>query len=210
MNLEFLENVCQVLPSLVWCKDKRDEADEMLTAALPLNTLAQPDAAAKHTHTAHTDCAHYTLERKQICLCLLTNSHPPALTLACSITSCTLRPQNAFWGTHRFLILLFGASGFLGFLNDSVESEAQAAHARQVSHVYVKLQLLIPQRLRAHRHLRACHHLTEQLAAMEQTGLHHKLDGGTHIHSSDQMKAWHAVWKLKSLAHVWERLFVED
>lgn len=182
MNLEFLENVCEVLPSLVWCIDKRDEADEMLTAALPLNTLAQPDAAAKHTHTAHTDYAHYTLERKQICLCLLTNSHPPALISACSVKSCTLRPQNAFGfsGTHRFFILLFGASRFLGFLNDSIESEAQAAHARQVSHVYVKLQLLIPQRLRAHRHLRACHHLTEQLAAMEQTSLHHKLHKETH------------------------------
>lgn len=63
----------------------------MLTAALPLNTLAQPDASAKHTHTAHTtDYTLYTLERKQICLCLLTNSHPRVQTLVCSITSCTL------------------------------------------------------------------------------------------------------------------------
>lgn len=94
MNLEFLENVCQVLPSLVRCVDKRDEADEMVTAALSLNTLAQPDTAAKHTHAVHTDYAHYTLERKQICLCLLTISHPPALTSACSIASRMLRPQK--------------------------------------------------------------------------------------------------------------------
>lgn len=99
MNLEFLENVCQFLPSLEWCTDKRAEADEMLTAALPLNTLAQPDAAAKHTHTAHTDYTPYTLERKQICFCLLTNSYSPAPTLARSIISCTLRHENA----KRFL-----------------------------------------------------------------------------------------------------------
>lgn len=79
--------------------------------------------------------------------------------------------------THRFLILLFGATGFLGFLNDSIERKAQAAHAWQVSHVYVKFQLLIPERLRADCHLRARHHLTEQLAAMEQSSLHHKLEG---------------------------------
>lgn len=95
MNFKFLENVCQILPSLRWCVDKRGEADEMLTAALPLNTLAQPDAAAKHTNTAHTDCAHYTLERKQICLCLLTNSH---FALAGSITRGTLSwPSKYFF-----------------------------------------------------------------------------------------------------------------
>lgn len=212
MNLEFLENVCQFLPSLRWCTDKRAEADEMLTAALPLNTLAQPDAAIKHTHTAHTVYAHYTRERKQICLCLVTNSHSPAQTVACSITSCTLRPKNTtrFWQTHRFLILLFGASGFLGFLNDSIESEAQAAHARQVGHIYVKLQLLIPQWLRAHCHLRACHHLTEQFAAMEQTSLHHKLEGK---HTYTVVIRWrHDMWSgsWRGLALVWGRLFVED
>lgn len=82
-------------------------------------------------------------------------------------------------GTHRFLILLFGASGFLGLLNDGVQGEAQAAHAGQVGHVDVKLQRLAPQWLRAHRHLRARHHLTEQLAAVEQAGLHHELEGDT-------------------------------
>lgn len=82
-------------------------------------------------------------------------------------------------GTHRFLILLFGASGFLGLLNDGVQGEAQAAHAGQVGHIDVKLQLLVPQWLRAHHHLRARHHLTEQLAAVEQAGLHHELEGDT-------------------------------
>lgn len=79
-------------------------------------------------------------------------------------------------GAHRFLILLFGASGFLGLLDDSVEGEAQPAHARQVGHLDVKLQPLVPQRLRAHRHLGAGHHLAEQLAAVEQAGLHHQLE----------------------------------
>lgn len=74
-------------------------------------------------------------------------------------------------------MLLFSAAGFLGLLDDSIECKAQAAHARQVSHVYVKLQLLIPQRLRAHGHLHGCHHLTEEFAAMEEAGLHHKLEG---------------------------------
>lgn len=80
-------------------------------------------------------------------------------------------------GPHRFLVLLFGASGFLGLLDDGVEGDAQPAHARQVGHVDVKLQPLVPQRLRAHRHLGAGHHLAEQLAAVEQAGQHHKLEG---------------------------------
>ena len=93
MNLEFLETVCQFLPSLERCADKRVEADEMLTTDLPLNTLAQPDTAAKHTHAAHSVVrVHYTLERKQICLCLLTNSHPPAQTLD---SSCILKPPKS-------------------------------------------------------------------------------------------------------------------
>lgn len=88
--------------------------------------------------------------------------------------------------THRFLILFFGAAGFLGFLNDSVEREAEAAHTREVGHVDVKLQLLVPQGLGAHRHLRGRHHLAEELAAVEQTGLHHELEGGTHTHTHTQ------------------------
>lgn len=79
-------------------------------------------------------------------------------------------------GAHRFLVLLFGASGFLGLLDDGVEGKAQPAHARQVGHLDVKLQPLIPQRLGAHRHFRAGHHLAEQLAAVEQAGLHHQLE----------------------------------
>ena len=120
MNSEFLENVWPFLLSLVWCTDKRAAADEMLTAALPLNTLAQPDAAAKHTHTAtHTDCAHHTPERKQICLCLLTNSHPPAQTVAYSITNRTLRPwKKTPWacdGLTAFLFFFLVPRGFLAF-----------------------------------------------------------------------------------------------
>lgn len=54
MNLEFLEKAYQFLPSLEWCSDKSSEADETLTATLPLNTLAQPDTAAKtHPHSTH-------------------------------------------------------------------------------------------------------------------------------------------------------------
>lgn len=83
MNLEFLENVSQFLPSLDRCADKRAEADEVLTAALPLSTLAQPDAA--ETTDPHRSYTHYTQERKQICLCLRTNSHHQPKTLACSI-----------------------------------------------------------------------------------------------------------------------------
>lgn len=169
---------------LGWCIDKRAEADEMLTAALPLNTLAQPDAAAKHTHTAHTDTLH---TREETDLFVLANKFTPTSpnTRLLNHKLYTEARKMSLWRTHRFLILLFGAAGFLGFLNDSIERKAQAAHAGQVSHVYVKLQLLIPQRLGAHCHLRACHHLTEQFAAMEQTSLHHKLDGETHTHSSD-------------------------
>lgn len=40
---------------------------------------------------------------------------------------------------------------------------------------------------------------------MEQTGLHHELDGEIHIQSSDYTQAWHAVWKLNSLPRVCER-----
>lgn len=174
MNLEFLENV---LP-LVWCADKRTKAEETVTTALPLNTLAQPDATAKHTHTTHIDYARHTLQRKQICLCLLAHSHPSARPPAQSqILQFSPPPSQSIFLTHRFLILLFGAFRFLGFLNDCVERETQAAHAGQVGHVYVKLQLLIPHRLRAHRHIQARHHLAEQIAAVEQTGLHHKLQG---------------------------------
>lgn len=150
------------LASLKWRADKSVAAAEALTAALPLNTLAQHDAAAKHTHTLHT---------------LHNREETDRFVLADKFS-----PQNAFEQTHRFLILLFRAAGFLGFLNDCIEREAQAAHAWQVSHVYVELQLLIPQRLRAHRHLRGCHHLTEVFATMEQTGLYHELEG-KHTHA---------------------------
>lgn len=94
--------------------------------------------------------------------------------------------------THRFLILLFGAAGFLGFLNDSIEGKAQAAHAWQVSQVYVKFQLLIPERLRAHCHLGACHHLTEQFAAMVQTSLNDELE---EKHTYTAVMRWrHDMW----------------
>lgn len=79
MNLEFLENVCQVLPSLLRYVDKRDEADEMLTAALPLNTLAQPNAAAQtHPHSTHWLCTLHT--REETDLFVLANKFTPSRT----------------------------------------------------------------------------------------------------------------------------------
>lgn len=158
---------------------------------------AQPDASAveewrkkKKNNTQqhpHSRASTHASERKRICLCSLTEftrtRHNAPQALPASIYK--LKALHSVWlcvvtmngGPHRFLILLFGASGFLGLLDDGVEGDAQPAHARQVGHVDVKLQPLVPQRLRAHRHLGAGHHLAEQLAAVEQAGLHHKLEG---------------------------------
>lgn len=142
-------------------------------------TCTTRDSSKTHSHRILWLHTLHNRERKQICLCLLTSSHP--------------KNGSSLWQTHRFLILLFRAPGFLGFLNDGIEREAQAAHARQVGHVYVELQLLIPQWLRAHGHLRGGHHLTEELAAVEQTGLHHQLEG-KHTHTHTQWRLEEFVW----------------
>lgn len=180
MNLEFLVNVCRFLPSLDICVDKRIEADEMLTAAFATeHTCTTRRNSKTHPQSAHRLHTHCTLERKQQggegCLCLLTKIHPPAWASLLSATTGTRVPLQRNKKTHGFFILLLRAAGFLGLLNDSIEGKAQAAHAGQIRHVYVKLQLLIPKGLGAHSHLRARHHLTKQLTAVEQAGLHHKL-----------------------------------
>lgn len=95
MNLEFLENVCQVLPSLLRYADKRDEADEMLTAALPLNTLAQPNAAAQtHPHSTHWLCTLHT--REETDLFVLANKFTPTSTDS-RLSHVTHRPQKALF-----------------------------------------------------------------------------------------------------------------
>lgn len=177
----------------------------MLTTALPLNTLAQPDASAKHTHTAHTtDYTHYTLERKQICLCLLTNSHPRAQTLACSITSCTLTTIN--W--HVFPS--DSPLSYSSFWCHGVSWLSQWQHREQStggSCVAGRPRLcqipafdpraaqstLWPQSLSSPYRAVRCH-------GTDQPEL--RARGETHIQSSDEMEAWHVVWKLNSLAHL--------
>lgn len=109
------------LPSLVRRGDKRDKADEILTAVLPLNTLARPGAA--HPRSAHM-AAHYEHhERKQICLCLLTHSHPPQVTLAVPVAICKFQVwlfllflwRGVWIEPTAFLFFFLVPLGFLAF-----------------------------------------------------------------------------------------------
>lgn len=170
----------------------------MLTAALPLNTLAQPNAAAGTTHTP-TQQLRALHTREETDLFVLANKFTPTSQRRSPAQSHVVQgdPKStaSHRHTHRLLVLLLGAAGLLGLLNDGVERETQAAHARQVRHVYVKLHLLVPERLGAHGDLRARHHLTQQLAAVEEAGLHYKLQGKHRYTVVIRQEARRVVWK---------------
>lgn len=115
MYFKFLENVSQSLPSLEWCTDKRTVADEKLTAALPLNTLAQPDAAAKHTHTS-AQRVHTLYTREETDLFVLANKFTLSSPNVCLLNyKLRKRPEKVSAGLTAFLFFFLVPRGFLVF-----------------------------------------------------------------------------------------------
>lgn len=103
-------------------------------------------------------------------------------------------PASLAWScagfTYSFLGLLLGGACLLRLLDDSIEGKTEPCHAGKITDVDIKIQPLLPHRLRAHVHFRAWHHFAQHLIAVKETCLHHQLRGEEVREYRESMGIW--------------------